>query len=138
MAISEAAWSASWPCGVRVTAFARASRACCPRVTSPDCSIRRTSEAMVFGSLAMAAVISVCVRMPSGDSEIQRRTENWSGVSPIGLIRWRNAWFRPNQAFRRRGGRRRSRRGGESLERSESIGERLVLLLKGGLVTRYE
>ncbi len=100
--------------------------------------MRRTSDAMVLGSLAMAAVISVCVRMPSGDSEIQRRTENWSGVRPIGLIRCRNAWLRPNHAFLRSGGRRRSRRGGGSLGGRESMVGQVVLPLTGGFVTRYE
>ncbi len=100
--------------------------------------MRRTSEAMVLGSLAMAAVISVCVRMPSGDSEIQRRTENWSGVRPTGLMRCRNAWLRPNHAFLRSGGKRRSRRGWGSLGRGESMVTPSVLPLTGGFVTRYE
>ena len=59
---------------------------------------------MVLGSLAMAEVMAVWVRAPSLDSEIQRSTENWSGVRPNEEIRVRKAWLRPNQAFRRRGG----------------------------------
>lgn len=75
--------------------------------------MRSSKEAMVLGSLDIAVLSSLWVMSSGLDSVRQRRTVNWSGVTPVLAMRRRNALFRPYQAPRRRGGNR--RRSGESI-----------------------
>ena len=71
--------------------------------------MRSTSEAIVFGSLAMLLVSPLCVKPSPSCSSKVRMAVNWSGVTPVWAIRRRKAWFNPYHARRRRmGSRRRS------------------------------